>query len=79
MTAVRHAWIAVLHTYSLLWVKFVGFFVNVFFLFKRQNKVRLKVWVSLFLSNFFKVYSLEEKTFLSSKQAFNFLCSTIPP
>ena len=55
------------------------FFVNVFVLFKRQNKVRLKVWVSLFPSNFFKVYSVEEKTFLSPKQAFNFLCSTIPP
>ena len=56
-----------------------SFFVNVFVLFKRQNKVRLKVWVSLFPSNFFKVYSLEEKTFLSPKQAFKFLCSTVPP
>lgn len=46
------------------------FFVNVFVLFKRQNKVRLKVWVSLFPSNFVKVYSLKEKTFLSPKQAF---------
>ena len=52
------------------------FFVKVFVLFERQNKVRLKVWVSLFPSNIFKVYSLQEKTFLSPKQAFFMLNKT---
>ena len=46
------------------------FFRESFVLFSRQNNVRLKMWISLFPSNIFlKVYSLQEKTFLSPKQA----------